>query len=127
MKKSNKEEIKEAKDILADLAKKNHELEAKEEARDIHLRRILNHFKYDMTEDAQLYILKELLSSLHYKSMIKDPDYMLEISNIKLRNFFFISACLFFVASIAYLGFYDTSYVKGFLSYVKVVIDLYKS
>lgn len=53
-------------------------------------KRLLKIFKEQLTEDEQLYIVKSLFESLHYKNIVTDPDNVLQLHNIKLRTFTFI-------------------------------------
>lgn len=52
-------------------------------------RRLLQVFKEQLTEDEQLYVVKSLFESLHYKNIVTDPDNVLQLHNIKLRTFTF--------------------------------------
>lgn len=59
-------------------------------------RRLLKIFKEQLTEEEQLYVMKSLFESIHYKNIVTDPDNVLQMHNIKLRTFTF----LFFVVSL---------------------------
>jgi len=62
-------------------------------------RKLLKVFKERLTEDEQLYVMKCLFDSLHYKNIVTDPDNVLQLHNIKLRTFTFI----FFMVSLLML------------------------
>lgn len=59
-------------------------------------RRLLTLFKEQLTEEEQLYVMKSLFESIHYKNIVTDPDNVLQLHNIKLRTFMFI----FFIVSL---------------------------
>ena len=52
-------------------------------------RRLLRVFKQQLTEDEQIYIVKSLMESLHYKHLVTDPDNVLQMHNIQMRKYFF--------------------------------------
>lgn len=64
-----------------------------------YLKRFLNIFKNQLTEDEQLYIMKSMLESLHYKNIVTDPDNVLVLHNIRLRSVTYI----FFVVTVLML------------------------
>jgi hypothetical protein len=53
-------------------------------------RRLLKVFKEQLTEEEQLYVMKSLFESIHYKNIVIDPDNVLQMHNIKLRTFMFL-------------------------------------
>ena len=59
-------------------------------------KRLLKIFKENLTEEEQLYVMKSLFESIHYKNIVTDPDNVLQLHNIKLRTFTFI----FFMVSL---------------------------
>jgi hypothetical protein len=59
-------------------------------------KRLLKLFKEQLTEEEQLYVVKSLFESLHYKNIVTDPDNVLQLHNLKLRTFMFI----FFIVSL---------------------------
>lgn len=62
-------------------------------------RRLLKLFKEELTEEEQLYVMKSLFESIHYKNIVTDPDNVLQLHNIKLRSYTFI----FFMVSLMML------------------------
>ena len=66
-----------------------------------HNKRLLKIFKDQLTEEEQLYVMKSLFESIHYKNIVTDPDNVLQMHNIKLRTFTFI----FFMAALLMLLF----------------------
>lgn len=59
-------------------------------------KKLLKVFKEHLTEEEQLYVLKSMIESLHYKNIVTDPDNVLQLHNIRLRTFMFI----FFLVSL---------------------------
>lgn len=59
-------------------------------------KRLLKVFKEHLTEEEQLYVVKSLFESMHYKHIVTDPDNVLQLHNIKLRTYTFI----FFIVSL---------------------------
>lgn len=59
-------------------------------------RRLLKIFNEQLSEEEQLYVMKSLFESIHYKNIVTDPDNVLQLHNIKLRSYMFI----FFIVSL---------------------------
>lgn len=59
-------------------------------------RRLLKIFNEQLTEEEQLYVMKSMFESIHYKNIVTDPDNVLQLHNIKLRSYMFI----FFIVSL---------------------------
>lgn len=55
-----------------------------------YLKRFLDIYKNKLTEEEQLYLFKLIVESLHYKSIVTDPDTVLQLHNIKLRTYTYI-------------------------------------
>lgn len=55
-----------------------------------YLKRFLDIYKNKLTEEEQLYLFKLIIESLHYKSIVTDPDTVLQLHNIKLRTYTYI-------------------------------------
>ena len=73
-------------------------------------RRLLKIFKEQLTEEEQLYVMKSLFESIHYKNIVTDPDNVLQLHNIKLRTFTFaFFACSLFALLISALFKNNTS------------------
>lgn len=70
-----------------------------------YLRRMLKLFKENLTEEEQLYLFKVILEQIHYRSIISDPDNILQIHNIKLKTItyvFFLSIVFVITAAIMF-------------------------
>ena len=66
-----------------------------------YLKRLLNIFYKNLTEDDQLFILKLLLEQIYYKNIITDPDNIIQIHNIKLKTITYI---FFLVVALMIIG-----------------------
>lgn len=55
-----------------------------------YIRRLLRVFKSQLTEEEQLFLIKSLLESISYRSIVTDPDNIIQIHNIKLRTYTFL-------------------------------------
>lgn len=49
-------------------------------------KRILKIFKEQLTEEEQIYILTSIAVNLHYRTIVTDPDNVLTLHTIRLRN-----------------------------------------
>ena len=56
-----------------------------------YLRKLLRVMKEQLTEEEQIYVLKSLLESLHYKNIVTDPDNVLQIHNLRLRSIMMVT------------------------------------
>lgn len=66
-------------------------------------RRMLRVFKTHMTEDEQIYLLKSVMESLHYKNIVTDPDNVIQMHNLQMRKYFLFF--LLFVAGLILVAF----------------------
>lgn len=66
-------------------------------------KRLLKFYKEKLTEDEQLFILRSLLESLNYKNIVTDPDNVLTLHSIRLRNitYTFLLVCFSIVLAAA--------------------------
>ena len=70
-----------------------------------HYKRFLTIFKNKLTEDEQMYIIKFIFESLHYKNIVTDPDNVLMLHSIKLKNItyiFFLTLIILLFAAILF-------------------------
>ena len=56
-----------------------------------YLRKLLKVMKEQLTEEEQIYVMKSLLESLHYKNIVTDPDNVLQIHNLRLRSIMMVT------------------------------------
>ena len=65
-----------------------------------YLKRLLDVFKKDLTEDEQLFLFKLILEQIHFRNIITDPDNIALIHNIKLKtiSYVFILSVFFTIA-----------------------------
>ena len=56
-----------------------------------YIRKILKVMKEQLTEEEQIYVMKSLLESLHYKNIVTDPDNVLQIHNLRLRSIMMVT------------------------------------
>jgi hypothetical protein len=59
------------------------------DAKKTHIKRLLRVFNKCLNEEEQVFIIAFMLENIHLTSVITDPDNMLAIQNVKLRNYFF--------------------------------------
>lgn len=64
-----------------------------------YFKRFLKIFKEELTEDEQVYVMRTIFEFVHYKSIITDPDNIIQIHNLKLRSvtFMFILSTMFLI------------------------------
>lgn len=90
-------------------------------------RRLLKLFKEELTEDEQLYVMKSLFESLHYKNIVTDPDNVLQLHNIRLRTFtfgFFIVALFVLLLSALFKFNTSLSGLIGVFSNIMKIINV---
>lgn len=67
-------------------------------------KRLLKLFKENLTEEEQIYLVNVIFESMHYKHIVTDPDNVLTLHTVKLRNitytFLLIFLTLFIVAAL---------------------------
>ena len=51
-----------------------------------YVKRLLRLFRDRLTEDEQIFVLYSLLTNLSYKNIVSDPDLVLTLHSIRLRN-----------------------------------------
>ena len=56
-----------------------------------YLRKLLKIMKEQLTEEEQIYVMKSLLESLHYKNIVTDPDNVLQLHNLRLRSIMMVT------------------------------------
>lgn len=64
-----------------------------------YLKRLLNVFKNDLSDEEQLFLFKIILEQMHYRNLITDPDNIIQIHNIKLKTITYV----FFLAVVIIL------------------------
>lgn len=64
-----------------------------------YLKRLLNVFKNDLSDEEQLFLFKIILEQMHYRNLITDPDNIVQIHNIKLKTITYV----FFLAVVIIL------------------------
>lgn len=65
--------------------------------------RMLRVFKTHLSEDEQVFLMKTLMESIHYKHIVTDPDNVLQMHNIQMRKYFLFF--LLFVAGLLLAAF----------------------
>ncbi len=55
-----------------------------------YLKRLLNVFKNDLSDEEQLFLFKIILEQMHYRNLITDPDNIVQIHNIKLKTITYV-------------------------------------
>lgn len=84
------------KNILKEIAKQSVVYGNSNDPSRRYYRRMLRVFKTHLTEDEQIYLVKSIMESLHYKHIVTDPDNVLQMHNIQMRKYF-----LFFLLFVA--------------------------
>lgn len=87
-------------------------------------RRLLKLFKEQLTEEEQLYVIKSLFESIHYKNIVTDPDNVLQLHNIKLRSYTFIFFMVSLMMLLASALFQQNASLTGVLSVFANVFKL---
>lgn len=77
------------------------EKEPEEESQRDQVKKIIELFIYEFDEREQVEIVKAIFQQLSYRNIIEKPKYMLAVSNMKIRTYFFnwIFASIFLLIS----------------------------
>ena len=81
-----------------------------------YLRKLLKVMKEQLTEEEQIYVMKSLLESLHYKNIVTDPDNVLQIHNLRLRSIMMVTLMVGLLMLLAAGLFKTNSAIDSILS-----------
>ena len=82
----------------------------------ITLKRALVFFKRRLTEEEQLILLKIVYENLHYKNIVTDPDNVLTLHTIRMKNVTYIFLMIIFILVIAAMLFSTNQSLMNFVS-----------
>ena len=80
------------------------------------LKRALVFFKRRLTEEEQLILLKIVYENLHYKNIVTDPDNVLTLHTIRMKNVTYVFLMIIFILVIAAMLFSTNQSVMNFVS-----------
>lgn len=86
--------------------------------------RMLRLFKTQLTEEEQIYVLQYLLQNLHYKNIALDPDTIMLIHNLKLRNVVTYTITMFMLLIVGVAIMFDNSLVSVVIEGISNVFKL---
>lgn len=89
-----------------------------------YLRRLVQIYKNQLTEDEQVYILRLVLEAVTYKSIITDPDNILLIHNIKLRTYSYLFLLTCILVGVISVSFKMNDYLNEFLFVVQNILKI---
>lgn len=71
-----------------------------------YLKRLLHIFNTKLTDEERILVTKYLFENLHYKNIITDPDNIIQLNNIRLRNisYYFLLAIVSVIGVAGILG-----------------------
>ena len=78
-------------------------------------KRLLKLFKENLTEEEQIYLINVVFESMHYKHIVTDPDNVLTLHTIKLRNITYTFLLIFLTLFIAAALFKTNETLNGIL------------
>ncbi len=80
------------------------------------LKRALVFFKRRLTEEEQLILLKIVYENLHYKNIVTDPDNVLTLHTIRMKNVTYVFLMIIFILVIAAMLFSTNQSLMNFVS-----------
>lgn len=80
------------------------------------LKRALVFFKRRLTEEEQLILLKIVYENLHYKNIVTDPDNVLTLHTIRMKNVTYVFLMIIFILVIAAILFSTNQSLMNFVS-----------
>lgn len=89
------------KELLIEIEKKSISYANTPDKERKYLKRLLDIYKTNLTENEQLYIFKIIIELLHYKNIITDPDNIIQLHNIKLRTYTYIMFLIIIIMLVA--------------------------
>lgn len=82
-----------------------------------YLRRIVRVLDKHLKEEDRVFIMNTLLDMLHYKSVVLDPENMMQAANIKIRTIFFVALMTILVILVAGIVFKTNDSLNGVVDY----------
>lgn len=89
------------KELLQEISNKSIEYGNEPDKDRKYLKRMLNIFNKQLTDDEQLFVFKLMLEQIYYKNIIADPDNINQLNNIRLKtySYIFLLSLLFLVVT----------------------------
>jgi hypothetical protein len=78
-------------------------------------KRILSVYKTHLTEEEQLYVLVSVLETIHYKNIVTDPDNVLTLHTIRMRNVTYIFLAMMLLIFLAAALFKTNEAMNGLM------------
>lgn len=75
--------------MFAEIATESIKLSNKKESRKRYIAKLVRIYQTQLTEEERIYLTMHLLEQLDYRSIITDPDNIVQIHNLRLRSHFF--------------------------------------
>lgn len=89
-----------------------------------YLKRLLSVFDNSLSDEERLLIVKYIIENLHYKSIITDPDNIIQLQNIRLRgSTYYVFLALAVVIGLAYFFKFGAS-ITNMLTSIEHVFKL---
>lgn len=78
-------------------------------------KRLLKLFKENLTEEEQIYLVNVIFESINYKNIVTDPDNVLTLHTVKLRNITYTFLLIFLTLFITAALFKTNEALNGIL------------
>lgn len=82
-----------------------------------YIRRIVNVYEKHLKEEDKVYILNTILEMVHYKSVLLDPENMMQAANIRIRTIFFVAVMTVMVIIVAGVVLKTNDSLNGLVDY----------
>ena len=70
-----------------------------------------------MKEEDKVYVLNTILEMVHYKSVLLDPENMMQAANIRIRTIFFVAVMTVMVIIVAGVVLKTNDSLNGLVDY----------
>lgn len=89
-----------------------------------YLRRLLNAFNDHLSEDEKIFVFKNILEHIHFRSLNTDEKMLLTLSGIKMKRTLLQFVLFNTTMVVAYFLFVDNQLVNEFIRHIQNAISL---
>lgn len=111
----------EIKQVLAAISKESVRLANNPTAHYRYIRRILRVYENHLKEEDKIYLMNTILELIHYKSVLLDPENMMQAANIRIRTIFFVAVMIVMVIIVAGIVLKTNDSLNGLVDYFRTI------
>lgn len=111
----------EIKQVLATISKESVRLANNPTAHYRYIRRIVRVYENHLKEEDKIYLMNTILELIHYKSVLLDPENMMQAANIRIRTIFFVAVMIVMVIIVAGIVLKTNDSLNGLVDYFRTI------